>query len=116
MLEQWVVTVRLSEAHCPPPPHHPQMPGSFPVHLPHAGSWTDAEERGWIRAGGRGDSVPGWAGCQGWCLCQAWCLGQVWLCPGSSQVGEGQGGVLGGINLPLTFSSFTQDSPHCRGR
>ena len=61
LLEQWVVTVG-----CPAlrgalsaPHHHPQMPGPFPVQLPHAGSWTDAGEGGWIRAGGRGDSVPG---------------------------------------------------------
>ena len=39
------------------PHHHPKVPRPFHVQLPHAGSWTDAEEGGWIHAGCRGDSA-----------------------------------------------------------
>lgn len=43
----------------PPLSQCPQMPGLFDLQLPHAGSWRDAKEGGWIRARGEDDSVPG---------------------------------------------------------
>jgi len=56
VLERWIMSMgcpAIRDAQ-PTPSPHPPTPGPFHVKMPRAGSWTDAGERGWIRAKGGG--------------------------------------------------------------